>query len=188
LSSQSVRLNQDRNAKPSPLTLDEIEKLEILFTSVFSFLDTLRQLTPLAEEIQYPKIPTLLSESLVVRLHGRLFKGSVSAKFGKPRSDIKVMMKDGTEKLVEVKATGESAFEFLGKRDITTDYLVWVHFGRYFHDKKDPITIYTLSEPSKIFVAETKLVLKDFLKRASGPSLGKIEGRTIAALFGNSLS
>ena len=161
--------------------------METLFTSVFSYLDTLRTLTPLAQTIQYPKIPAIFSESLVVRLHKRLFKGSTNAEFGKPESDVRVSFPNDVSKRVEVKATGESAFEFFGKRDLAADYLVWVHFGRYFHGKKDSISIYCLPLPSVYFQSETKITLKDFLKKVSDSKLTRTEGQSIAALLGRTL-
>ena len=170
-----------------PLTNEDILKLETLFTSVFSYLDTLRAVTPLALTIQYPKIPSVLSESLIIRLHSMLFKGSIDAEFGKPESDVRLSYPGGEFKHVEVKATGESAFEFFGKRDLAADYLIWIHFGRYFHGKKDSIAIYCLPSPSEYFQSETKITLKDFLKRVNGSKLTKMEGQSISALLGRTL-
>jgi hypothetical protein len=50
------------------LTRHEIENLTLLMRKTFTYIIELRSINALAEWIQYPKVPSILSESLVVHL------------------------------------------------------------------------------------------------------------------------
>jgi hypothetical protein len=149
LSFKFFRFDAGAGLAPRPLSTVEIFELEKLLCSVFSYLDKLKSQNPLAEEIQFPNIPPVLRESLIIQLHQELFEGSESADFGKPDCDIRLTFQDGISRRVQVKATGESAFEFFGRHDLDADYLVWIHFGRYFHGTSDSIAVYVLRKPSR---------------------------------------
>ena len=111
----------------------------------------------MAVEIQFPKIPPVLSQSIVVHLirDRRILHQVVNvgaAKFGS-RDEADVMIVDGSRTVrVEVKGTGSKAFEHFGEKDLRADYIVWVHFGKYFlGPANEKINVITIRKPSDYF-------------------------------------
>ena len=143
-----------------------------LLAEVFSFISDLRNENPLAKCIQFPKIPPILSESLCILEREKLFPGCSDAVFGGRRCDIDVLFPDGTKKTAEIKATGQSAFQALSKKDIAADFLVWVHFGRFFEDYHEEIKTYVLENPKRIFPQEVKINLEKF--KSADPAIREV--------------
>jgi len=156
------------------LTKDQIRTLTKLIREVFVFLEKLKASNALAERIQYPKIPPILSESIVIHLirdrkilNGLMNLGDVH--FGGRAAD--VIVESGSKKLrVEVKSTGKNAFEYFGPKDISADYLVWVHFGGFFTQATDKsISVFTIARPAQYFTEPVKITL-DKLQKTISPA------------------
>ncbi|NWG10452.1 hypothetical protein HXY33_01685 [Candidatus Bathyarchaeota archaeon] len=144
------------------LRWSEIVELTDLLAQVFSAISDMHNENPLAKCIQFPKIPSILSESLCILEREKLFPGCSNANFGGRTCDIIVRFPDGTEKTAEVKATGQSAFQRLSGKDIASDFLVWVHFGRFFEDQNQEIRAYVMENPNRIFPQGKPISLKEF--------------------------
>src|ERR1700676_3023238 len=85
----------------------EIDQFVFLLKDVFTYISDLKKKNPLAADIQYPKLPPKLTESLTIHfLRGSLIselKGYAFA-FGGKEADI--IANRGTEKVrIEVKGT-----------------------------------------------------------------------------------
>ena len=157
------------------LTKEEIKELAKLITEVFEYLKLLRQKNRLAEKIQFPKIPAIFSESIIMHLINdskilselRIIS---QAKFGGKKGDI-LISTSGDELRLEVKATAKSAFEYFGEKDISANYLVWIHFGDYFTTRSGGlIDVYLINEPSRYFDKPVKITLNK-LKEKVGNKL-----------------
>jgi hypothetical protein len=153
-----------------PLSKDEIRNLIKLLREVFKYFQTLRNSSELAKEIQFPKIPPKLSESLIWHLisEGKLLEvAHRQVKLGGKIADIIVTDKSENEFRIEVKATATKKFQYLGPKDINCDYLIWVSFGDYFlQDSARFIQIFVLKEPKKFFSSPRKISLKYFVEIA----------------------
>lgn len=160
------------------LSKEEIVKLTKLLMKVFDYIKKLKESENLANRIQYPKIPSILSESIVIHLikeKNLLGLSEISSiDFGGRASDIIVEINHDKKIKVEVKATGKSEFEYFGEKDISADYLVWVNFGDFFLDKnRKNILIFTIKNPSRYFKRPVKITLKQ-LRNKIGKDLKEI--------------
>lgn len=151
------------------LTKDEIRALIALVREAFAYIEQLHSRNRLANEIQFPKIPTLLSQSIVVHLIRdrkiiRELGDSSTAEFG-PGSDADVIVRDDSRTVrVEVKGTGSRAFEHFGDKDLRADYIVWVHFGKFFlASDTEKIDVITIRRPFDFF-KQGRIHLKDVEK------------------------
>ena len=157
------------------LSLKEIEELISLIRRDFKHKIELRKESKLAEKIKFPSIPSNLTESLAIHLlrnHNILPElNGFKIDFGGRISDILATNGD-LQKMIEVKATGKSAFEYFGDKDIKADYIIWLHFGDFFMSEYNKaIEIYIISEPKKYFdksqkitIGQLKQIVKDNLK------------------------
>lgn len=75
---------------------------------------------------------------------------------------------DSPTKRIEVKATGRSAFQHFGNKDIHADFLVWIAFADYFMPgaKRQLVEVLHLRTPSKFFKKVGRVTLAEFKKRA----------------------
>lgn len=123
-----------------PLTKKEILDLIGLVRDVFGYISRLKDKSELAEWIQYPKVPSILSESLVFHLvKDRILPLPVedanNLKFRFRTKEGDILLEDKGAKIhIEVKATGKRKFQYLGEKDIKSDYLVWVNFEDFFEN------------------------------------------------------
>lgn len=161
-----------------PLTKDEIKELSNLLIDLFDHISRLKQRNQLANRIQYPKIPSILSESIIIHLinDGKILEDlrGYSVNFGGKKGDI-LISTDAHELQIEVKATAKSAFEYFGKKDITADYLIWIHFGSYFLGANDNlIEVNVVRQPSRYFEEPVKITLSK-LKQAIGDDLKVVQ-------------
>jgi hypothetical protein len=102
--------------------------------------------------IQYPKLPSVFSESLVVVCGPALFPNAKNIHLGGGHEADVVFDSSNVTKKVEVKATGSKEFQEFGPRDVKADFLVWIAFGSVFeNESEDTIRIYVLDEPRRVF-------------------------------------
>ena len=152
----------------SRLSRDEIKELAGLFADLLKYIHNMRSKHSIAKNIQLPKIPTGLSESLAIHLleDNRILKDvrADTFVFGGKKANILANAAVFAKSIkIEVKATGQSAFQYLGERDISADYLVWVHFGDYFVNAGNGfIEIFTVSNPHQYFAEPVKITLRRF--------------------------
>ena len=123
------------------------------FIQVNSYLERLKEKKPAARCIKNPRLPEIISESIVYHLisdgkcplikiqTGDTIDHSIQASryqsangwTGPKRNntDLVIKRKNGTETLVEVKATQVGYTEFKDK-DVDADFIVWVQFNDTF--------------------------------------------------------
>jgi hypothetical protein len=79
--------------------------------------------------IQYPKIPSTVSEALAARILVRhdVYPSALRLERG-GGADIRITTADGAAK-VEVKGSGQAEFQTFGPKDYDCDLLVWLRFG-----------------------------------------------------------
>lgn len=150
------------------LTLDEIKGSLRHLRDAFKQIREIKKRDEIANLIKYPQIPSVITESLAIYLikdnitelkdHELILGGSVA--------DI-IAKKYGTMEKIEVKATGKSAFQYFSHKDIKANYLIWIHFDKFFDEESNiPIEVFVLKNPSAIFKFPTKIVLEDFKIKA----------------------
>ena len=145
------------------LNKHEILELKDALTEVFNKITTMKTNSVIAKHIQYPKIPSSLTESICIHL---IKKGIIlnelngySIDFGGKLCDV-LAQKNKKIKKIEVKSTGHSAFQYLGPKDVSADYLVWIHFDNSFIDDNfDEIDVITIKQPGKFIKEPGKLTL-----------------------------
>ncbi len=148
------------------LTTSEVRDLVAILRDLFSHQAQLREIQPLSSHIQFPKIPSLLSESIVFHLidRKRLLKGEGSPRASSSRGDLELTTSDGSIKRVEIKATAESAFQYFGERDISADLLIWLHFAGMFRKSgASEIELYVCRNPKRFVPAPTKITLARYI-------------------------
>ena len=154
----------------------EIGELIRTLRILFKYHQDLQSRTEVAKFIQRPKIPPFLSESLVVDLGNRGILESLECSnfdLSSSNGDVVAVSSNGKVK-IEVKATAQSAFQLFSNKDIDSDFLVWVHFNRYFEDDTNhEIEIFTLREPKRFFSQSRKITLAVF-KKQGGKSITSI--------------
>lgn len=122
--------------------------------------------------LQLPKIPPVLSESIVAREvlsdHSPFFGTPESVERGGKDADLIVTL--GKEEFsVEVKTTGRQGFSYLYEKDILSPYLAWLSLG----DDLEGGTLYPpmlhwVKDPRVCFSGPRKITLPVFLRLASG--------------------
>ena len=158
------------------LNATEIGELIQTLRTLFRYYQELQNRSEVAKFIQRPKIPPFLSESLIVDLGNRGVLESLGCSnfdLSSSNGDVVAITPSGQVK-IEVKATAQSAFQLFSEKDIEADYLVWVHFNRYFEDEEcREIEIFVLREPAKIFIESRKITLPVFIKKG-GTAINRI--------------
>ncbi|HUW74887.1 MAG TPA: hypothetical protein VMW05_12855 [Methyloceanibacter sp.] len=150
------------------LTKEELTELPILLRQVFDFISQLKAQNPAAAPIQYPKLPSIFSESLVLHCGPAIFPNAQNLRRGGAVADILFEVGQLTKK-VEVKATGQQAFQYFGKKDIDADFLVWLAFGEFFRSQAEShVKIYVLAKPGEVLPNPTKISLATFERQAAG--------------------
>jgi len=148
------------------LSIQEIKDLSKLTAKVFKYYTSLKKKDKIANYIQYPKTPNILSESLAIQLilKNKILTelSSYEISLGGNIADV-VAKKSNSIKKIEVKATGAKEFQEFGPKDIIADYLIWINFGDSFlKDDFSKISIFILKNPKKYFKNPTKIVLSKF--------------------------
>jgi len=140
-----------------PLSPGEIIELDAALVQAFRAIRELQDELPAARHIKFPPLPSIFSESLVIAAAPRIFGPEWTAQYGGSLCDVLIANGRGEEKRVEVKATGEHAFQEFKPKDLRADFLVWVRFGRRFNLGQGPIEIAILSDPAKVISAACRL-------------------------------
>jgi hypothetical protein len=161
MNSHAGRSSGGRN-RPSPrgrvpLSPEEILQLDAALVRAFRTIQELREELPAARHIKSPPLPSIFSESIVIAAAPRLFGPEWTARYGGATCDVMIEDGHGGERRVEVKATGEHAFQEFKAKDLRADYLVWVRFGRRFNVGHGPIEIAILSNPSRFISSACRL-------------------------------
>jgi hypothetical protein len=131
------------------LTTEEILQLDAALIQAFRTIRELRQRIVAAKYLKYPPLPSIFSESLVIAVTSCLFGSEWRARFGGKDCDVLLENSDGQVRRVEVKATGEHAFQEFKNKDLQADMLVWIRFGRRFHEGRGPVEIVLLNRPGQ---------------------------------------
>ena len=148
------------------LSVQEVAELLGLFSEVFVYISELKRKKKLAENIQYPKLPSILTESIILHLLRQHIilpdLSNFQFKFGGNIADIIGSNKENDIK-IEVKGTVNS-FQYFGPKDINADYLIWIYLGETdFSKNRGKIRIYIL-KPRGLFKDSVKITIKTFLK------------------------
>jgi hypothetical protein len=158
------------------LNANEIGELIETLRILFKYHQDLQNKSEIAKFIQRPKIPPFLSEALIVDLGNRgLLENLECSNFdlSNNNGDVVATSPSGQVK-IEVKATAQSAFQLFSNKDIDADFLVWVHFDRYFEDDSyHEIEIFILRQPKIFFDQSRKITLSAF-KKVGGESIVSI--------------
>jgi hypothetical protein len=153
------------------LSATEIDQFVFLLKDVFTYISNLKEKNPLAADIQYPKLPPKLTESLAIHLLrcGLIpeLKG-YTFRFGGNEADI--IASRGSEKAkIEVKGTTKG-FEYFGEKDIKANYLMWFDFEELFRKGGDHFTLFVLPYRESRFRAPLKITMSS-LKKVAGVDL-----------------
>jgi hypothetical protein len=162
-----------------PLNAREILELDAALMEAYRLHAHLRDKYPAASHILRPPVPAVLSESLVAVGAEKLFGPDSVAAYGGREADLRVV-RGSSAVLVEVKATGMSAFQEIKQRDLARDYLVWVDFGRRYVDGQGAIDVHLLPDPARFTPPRAKITLTMFL--AAAEELPGFETRSFSDL------
>ena len=175
-----------RLAKPRlPLTVDEIIELDSALVEAFRTIQALRSRFKAARHIKFPPLPSLFSESMVIASVHRLFGPTWEARYGGVECDVLIENLAGETRRLEVKATGEHAFQEFKAKDLRADVLVWIRFGRRFQEGTGPIEIALLSQPSRLIPKACRLDKVRFERRVgSGDHLRLLSFESLHTLLG----
>ena len=158
---------------PRPLLNDvEIRETPIAVRASFRAIQRIQLELPGGRHIQLPRIPSILSESIVAREirlgQAPLWQELGTSSPGGRSCDLLAKVGNKVYK-VQVKATGSQGFQYLGPKDIVSDVLVWLHFGAFFEkDDKLPVECYWLPRPSNFFQHDLKISLPKFKQIVAG--------------------
>jgi hypothetical protein len=153
------------------LSPPEIDQFVFLLKDVFTYISNLKERNPLAADIQYPKLPPKLTESLAIHL---LRSGLIpelkgySFRFGGNEAD--VIGSQGVNKVrIEVKGTTKG-FEYFGEKDIKANYLMWFDFEELFRKGGENFILFVLPHRESRFSSPVKITISS-LKKVAGLDL-----------------
>lgn len=119
-----------------------------------------------------PRIEEAFTEELVALLLPRLLSPELSGRLGSSRlerngkmerTDASGHSRDKCHR-VEIKATQKTGWQDLTEKDISSDCLIWIHFGDFYEsDVERPIEIYVLANPTAA-ARSGDIVVDDFKK------------------------
>lgn len=149
------------------LSNQEVHDTVLALREAFRAISRIREKHAGGCHIQFPRIPAILSESIIAReiRNGRApwWKNRSQIRRGGRIADLLVSTRP---ERVEVKATGRQGFEEFGPKDIKADVLVWLDFGGYFEDGRGSAIAYWLRNPGAVFKRRKKLSLPEFRELA----------------------
>ena len=150
----------------------EINEALVALRESFRAIQRIRRDFPGGRHVQLPRIPSILSESMIAReiRQGKtpLWQEPATSLPGGRSCDILAKVGQNDYK-VQVKATGSQGFQYLGPKDIVSDVLVWLHFGAFFEkDEQVPVECYWLLRPSHLFGRDVKISLPKFRELGAG--------------------
>ena len=130
---------------------------------VFRTIHQLRQRSFAARHIKFPPVPAVFSESIAIAATSVLFGSDWEGRYGGRESDIVVENASTRRALrVEVKATGQHAFQELKEKDLQADVLIWFRFGRRFELGVGPIEVAVLHSPGRYVRSQRRLDVRRF--------------------------
>ena len=154
----------------------EILELIKILIEMNNWLIEARAENSLANHIQFPKIPSLMSESLAINLlQDKIIlreREIADFQFGAKMADI-IGIAGNKQMKIEVKTTAAD-FQYFGKKDINADYLIWIDLKNPLRNKSNKITIYIVENPSTFFKNPRNIMLKRFLEIAT-PEIYEID-------------
>lgn len=154
--------------KRAPLTIDEILQLDAALIEVFR---TIRQLksrsvksrSAAARYIKFPPVPSVFSESIAIATTPVLFGSAWKGRYGGHEADLIVEnLTTRCSLKVEVKATGQRAFQELKGKDLQADVLIWFRFGHRFESGAGPIEVAVLDSPGRYVRSHCRLDVRRF--------------------------
>ncbi len=154
----------------SPLTPQEIIELDRALIEAFASHRALKNRLPAAQYIKFSQLPALFAESFVIAGANKLFGPDWNAAIGRPLSDVRLSDATGRTRRVEVKSTGHHGFQEFKGKDLLADTIVWVHFGKRFHEGHGPIQIVILDNPGKYIAEPVRLDIPRLRRRVGETS------------------
>ncbi len=145
------------------LSKNDLVELDNKLIEIYGFLRELRSKSSIARLIHLPSVPAELSESLTIHCANRFFGQGWRAEFGGRLCDV-ILEKPGERKTVEVKATGQTSFQELKAKDLSADFITWIHFGERYINGTGKLQIYILGNPGKYIHKPLRLKLHEFLR------------------------
>lgn len=151
-----------------PLTTTQIIELDRALAAVFRIIREMREQTSVARHIKFPSLPAAFSESIVIAATPALFGPGWRCGYGGKKCDIFLEnVNDGLTKRVEVKASGQHAFQELKAKDLRADVLIWIRFGRRYQVGSGPIEVAVIENPGK-YIAKPRRLDVNRLDRIPG--------------------
>jgi hypothetical protein len=149
----------------------EIEKLVLLLKGVFTYISDLKQKNALAADIQYPKLPPKLTESLAIHLlRTGLITELKGYDFRLGGNEADIIASHGTNRLrIEIKGTTKG-FEYFGEKDIKANYLMWFDFEDLFRKGGENFILFVLPYRESRFSGPVKITINS-LKKLAGVDL-----------------
>lgn len=151
-----------------PLTRDEVRRGIREYEGLIGYIDHRRTVEPMAKALQYPKLPSKLTESFVGYMiaTGELLSGMSPTRVRSGSgADLTLESVRGSVR-VEVKGTAQS-FTMFSQKDLDADYLVWVDFGVEFRRDRR-VRVHVVPRLGQIGIARnTKMTLPVFLTRTA---------------------
>lgn len=146
-----------------PLNLTEMQELESALIGVFSVVLKFRRENPVAKHIKFPPMPSILSESIAIAATPLLFGPNWEGRYGGALCDVLIEDRNSSaSRRVEVKATGQHAFQELKEKDLRADALIWIRFGQRFERGNGPIDVLVLDKPGKYVNSNCRLDVRRF--------------------------
>jgi hypothetical protein len=133
-------------------------ELDRALAAVFQMIREVREKIPVARHIKFPALPAIFSESIVMAAATALFGPGWRCRSGGNNCDIILENASGDlKKYVEVKATGQHAFQELKAKDLRADILIWIRFGRRYELGSGLIEIAVIESPGKYITKPRRL-------------------------------
>jgi hypothetical protein len=125
-------------------------ELDRALAAIFRMIREVREKTPVARHIKFPPLPAIFSESIVMAAATALFGPGWKCRSGGKNCDIILENANGDlKKRVEVKATGQHAFQELKAKDLRADVLIWIRLGRRYELGAGSIEIAVIESPGR---------------------------------------
>jgi hypothetical protein len=160
-------------------------ELDAALIEAFKGVARLRQSHRTAVYIKFPPLPSVFSESVVIAAAEALFGPGWIARFGGADCDVVIEHRSGEARRVEVKATGEHAFQELKDKDLRADVLVWIRFGARFRTGQGHIQVAILRRPGLHIPTARRLDTRRFVAAVGATDdLTTLTFETLAQLLG----
>jgi len=179
--SKSTSGKNSKNELPQP---KDCLKSCHLMSKVFKYIKDLKNNHKAAKVIPNPKIPSTLSEPIVIHLLKNKKFIPELAKYdlrkGGNGADISAIYKSSIKK-IQVKATGKNDFITMGEKDMKADYFIWLRFENAFEiNNFSRLTMFIIKKPNKYqrlacwSKNSNKITYEDFKDKIGGTTLKKI--------------